>query len=231
MTGYKRALRYENRAKERKTIDIDLQDNAIQLPASNAYIIPLNEVQVGDQLFNRQGLQTVPSYLKMNAKFRPNFTTDYPTNEVVFPVWNEIRLILFYDKQPNNILFNKVSSLLQDVDANGTALPTTQTSAYNRSASDRFVVLLDDFFTLVVPDGSFPSIDPMTAQVDWYNKHTVNRLPTKFLDTLTDPQNTPVTSGAFYLLYYPQIENPVETSGGTAISGSARYAFTEGKLW
>lgn len=225
---------------ENKSIDtnLDVVGNGVSVPNSNAFVFPLNNVNSGDTFFTRQGLQTVPKYLRMNAKFLPNFAT-YPIAEAAFPVFNYIRLIVFYDKQPNNVIFNDLPSLLQDVDANGLVLPLSPNTGYNRSGSDRFIVLLDDFFTLVIPDGTNPAVDPMTSQRDWFNNKVVRRLPTKFLNngpTVPPPpvppqNNTQVTTGAFYVLFFPSVATSKDVAGGgSTMTGTARYKFTEGKL-
>jgi len=235
--GYRRP-RYSRRRRsgksqaEIKYVDNDLSIqgspdspyNGMPIPGSTALLFLLNNIQQGTGQFNRVGLLTVQKYLQIRAQMK-YFSTTYP-GAIVGPYPTvKTRLIAFYDKQPNGTVFNDVSLLLQDLDANGD--PTTNVlSNFNRSNSHRFVIIWDKFINLTEPTVSWAPVGTETAMVDEYiriskalnSQYLNNESPLPVNPNFFFPQ-----SGAFYLLYFPE-SNPAI---GMNITGITRLAYNE----
>lgn len=192
-------------------------------PDGTAILYSLNNIVEGTSNYQRIGIKCWYRYVRICAQVKW-YNTTYPINNQQMsevPVTCNVRMIVFWDKQPNNIPLGDVSQLLQDVDVNGDAT-TTNRSNFNVSNRNRFIILYDKYTTLSVPTARTPALSPQTMSVEEFIPMS-KRLVSIFNNEAASIATISPTSGALYFLYYPDLD----PEDNMALAGNVRVAFNK----
>jgi len=213
---------YRSQRAQMQYVDVDTSDAASsKIVNNNAQFWLLNNILSGEELFNRISITTYVNYISLSLQIKYDDTLGdpgYPANSIQS---QNIRVLLVYDKQPNNEHLLDITKVLQDTNVQGVD-STTPLSNYNRSNSDRFVIIKEYYSQLMVSKGLAP-VSPSSLRIKDFVKINKVLRETKYSNSIADPNvNIYPTSGAYYLIYYT--DKPLNKNC-YRVSGTVRFAY------
>jgi len=162
-TPYKYAkLNQKTNRTELKAFDVTQTTLPALTPIITTASVVLNAIDKGSEPYDRIGRAINLQSLRLRGKVVPSAATAIALDTMV-------RLIVFYDRQPNGVS-TKATELLQN---SNSANSTTMTSSINLNNRDRFIILRDQ--QLVLGPGTqgagFLVQDNLnTINIDWFIK-------------------------------------------------------------
>jgi len=162
-TPYKYAkLNQRTNLTELKAFDVTQTTLPALTPIITTASVVLNAIDKGNEPYDRIGRAVNLQSLRLRGKVVPSAATAIALDTMV-------RLIVFYDRQPNGVS-TKATELLQNSNSTGS---TTMTSSINLNYRDRFIILRDQQLVLgpgTQGAGLLVQDNLNTINIDWFIK-------------------------------------------------------------
>lgn len=196
-------------SEEKKFVDVQIGSPGQGVPpSSDGSFALINGIVLGSGFWNRIGSKITMKSAHVRLQLYPRTSTNEDPNEI-------IRFSLIYDRNPNGA-YPSLSTVFSDYDKTG-GNNTTIMSGINPTNSTRFIVLRDEFVSVLNLDGQ-SELEPISEGLrdttglgfkNWYVK-------LKDLETVYGSDGTGtianINAGALYLLVFTNIVNATNPS-------------------